>query len=81
MGLDQVDADGTISSINIDSGGFGYANVSDIKVLVEAPSAKYEDFESVEVAGDFGYIIGIEQVQQELEPLVRQWSFLKFNQM
>ena len=59
VGTGSVDADGTISSINIDSGGFGYDNASDIKVLVEAPSAKYEDFESVEVAGDFGYIIGI----------------------
>jgi len=59
VGTGNVSAAGTISSINIAAGGFGYSNASDISVLIEPPNPKYEDLTSVEVAGDYGKIIGI----------------------
>jgi hypothetical protein len=55
----NVSAAGTISSFTISDGGFGYENASQITVLIDSATAIYEDLDSVEVAGDYGKIIGI----------------------
>ena len=55
----NVSAGGSISSITVNNGGFGYISTSDIGVIISPPTAVYENIDSVNVIGDYGKLIGI----------------------
>ena len=54
-----VSAAGTISTISITDGGFGFNPASPAIVLISPPSAKYESITNVDAVGDFGVIVGV----------------------
>ena len=55
----NVSVGGSISSITVNNGGFGYISTSDIGVIISPPTAVYENIDSVNVIGDYGKLIGI----------------------
>ena len=54
-----VSAAGTISSINLSDGGFGYDPNEPIEVLISVESVVTEILTSVDCDGDFGTVIGV----------------------
>jgi len=54
-----ISSAGTVSSLNIVDGGFGFDDTQNISVLISSPTAFYENLDSVAVSGDFGKIVGV----------------------
>ena len=54
-----VSAAGTITSINITDGGFGYDSSSTVEVLFSIDPATVEIITSVDCDGDFGTVVGV----------------------
>jgi hypothetical protein len=50
---------GTVSSISITDSGIGYTTTNPPVVMIEPPSATYEDITNVSYTGDFGIIVGV----------------------
>jgi hypothetical protein len=50
---------GTVSSIIITDSGIGYTTANPPVVMIEPPSATYEDITNVSYTGDFGIIVGV----------------------
>lgn len=50
---------GILTSININDGGFGYVNSSDIQTIASSPTPLYEKINTISAIGDYGKIIGI----------------------
>jgi len=55
----NISIGGTIQSINVVDPGFGYNVNTPITVLVSPPITTSEKFDNVEIAGDYGTIVGI----------------------
>ena len=54
-----VSVAGTISSINLTDGGFGYDSNAPVEVLISAEPVTIETITSVDCDGDFGTVIGV----------------------
>jgi hypothetical protein len=54
-----ISSAGTVSSLNIIDGGFGFDASQNISVLISSPTAFYENLDSVAVSGDYGKIVGV----------------------
>jgi len=54
-----ISSTGTVSSLNIVDGGFGFDITQNISVLISSPTAFYENLDSVAVSGDYGKIVGV----------------------
>jgi len=54
-----ISSAGTVSSLNIVDGGFGFDATQNISVLISSPTAFYENLDSVVVSGDYGKIVGV----------------------
>ena len=54
-----ISSTGTVSSLNIVDGGFGFDVTQNISVLISSPTAFYENLDSVAVSGDYGKIVGV----------------------
>jgi hypothetical protein len=54
-----VSVGGTVSTISITNAGFGYTSTNPPLVMIEPPSAIYEDIADVSYFGDFGIIVGV----------------------
>jgi hypothetical protein len=54
-----ISSAGTVSSLNIVDGGFGFDASQNISVLISSPTAFYENLDSVAVSGDYGKIVGV----------------------
>ncbi len=52
--------DGSISSIGIVTGGFGYDPSHPPMILIESPQTKYEVIDGISYEGDFGIIVGVQ---------------------
>lgn len=52
-------ANGQITNIIINDGGFGYTSEPSPKILVDSPKNKIEIFYSIKAVGDYGKIVGI----------------------
>ena len=54
-----ISSAGTVSSLNVVDGGFGFDATQNISVLISSPTAFYENLDSVAVSGDYGKIVGV----------------------
>ena len=54
-----ISSAGTVLSLNIVDGGFGFDSPQNISVLISSPTAFYENLDSVAVSGDYGKIVGV----------------------
>ena len=54
-----VSAQGTITSINISDGGFGYSATTPVEVLVSVEPVTIEKITSVSCEGDYGFVVGV----------------------
>ena len=54
-----VSAGGTISSITITDGGFGYDSNTNVEVLISVEPVTIERITSVECEGDYGFVVGV----------------------
>ena len=54
-----ISSTGTVSSLNIVDGGFGFDITQNISVIISSPTAFYENINSVAVSGDYGKIVGV----------------------
>jgi hypothetical protein len=54
-----ISSTGTVTSLNVVDGGFGFDATQNISVLISSPTAFYENIDSVAVSGDYGKIVGV----------------------
>ena len=50
---------GSISSINVTNGGFGYSSENPPIILIESPKSQSETLYTINAVGDFGKIVGV----------------------